>query len=485
VWSWIWKPGSLRLRLLITIVSSVAILSVLAMVSDYRRERRRRFARVTTSLAEQASALQAAHGLIADANEFRRYVDEFCATMDTRISPGHHIVVLNSDGSVFASSRRHSGLAVERALLETGRQEGITGVGRHRLAYIRASDPQGNTFILGQYLDQVEAVLLSQLRRRALWLVVIAAVSALLIYLAVALWVVGPLEKLIAAAKRWRHRDFSARASLSGPSDIRVISREFNTMAQELEIHEHTRRRELDEARDIQTNLLPKFPPAASGLVVAAEYRPATEVAGDLYDAFPLPGGKTALAVLDVSGHGVSAAMLTGVVKISLRRCLAEYASLPEAMEHVNADVLACTPDEYFVTAHIGIWDPSACRWTYCAAGHPGGVLIRAGQVRELPSTAPLLGVLPAGRWETHSVTLEVGDRVVLYTDGIVEAYVGGSPFGADGLMAVLSKAAHLDLSEQVKAAIRAVTEPNAGHLTDDATILAFECGAGASGRSG
>lgn len=474
--SWIWKPSSLRLRLLITIVSSVTILSVLAMISDYRRERRRRYARITTSLEEQASSLQAAYGLIADPNEFKRYVDEFCATMDTRISPGHHIVVLNPDGSLFASSQRHSGPEVEQALLETGRPKGITGVGRHRLAYIRVSDSQGNTFILGQYLDQVEAVLLSQLQRRALWLVVIAAASALLIYLAVALWVVGPLEKLIGAAKRWRCRDFSARASLSGPSDIQVVSREFNTMAQELEIHEHIRRQELDEARDIQTNLLPNFPPAASGLVVAAEYRPATEVAGDLYDTFPLPGGKTALAVLDVSGHGVSAAMLNGVVKISLRRCLAEYATLPEAMEHVNADILACTPDEYFVTAYIGIWDPGACRWTYCAAGHPGGVLIRAGQVRELPSTAPLLGVLPEGRWETHSITLQAGDRVVLCTDGIIEAYVDGSSFGVDGLVAVLSKTSHLALSEQAKAVIRAVAEPNAGRLNDDATILAFQC---------
>jgi sigma-B regulation protein RsbU (phosphoserine phosphatase) len=291
----------------------------------------------------------------------------------------------------------------------------------------------------------------------------------------VAFWVIGPLEKLIYTAKRWTARDFSARAPFSGPSDIQVVAREFNSMAEDLEAHEQRRQQELEEARDIQTDLLPKFPPEVGGLRLAAEYRPATHVAGDLYDVFALPGGRIALAVLDVSGHGISAAMLTGVAKISLRRCLTEYSNLSKALKHVNADILACTSESYFVTACVGIWNPHDSRWTYCAAGHPGGVLIHHGQVRELPSTAPLLGILPDCQWETDSLVLAPKDRIFLYTDGIVEAEIGDQQFGLEGLNVLLTRTCHLDLREQAQAVIAAVSQPDSGQLCDDATIFAFE----------
>ncbi|MHC4520514.1 MAG: hypothetical protein ACYTAS_18145, partial [Planctomycetota bacterium] len=134
---WSAKPSSLRLRLLITMIGSVVIISAVAMVLDYRRERRRDLNRITVSLEEQASALQAAHVLFTDANEFGEYVDEFCATMDERISPGHHILVLNPDGSVFAKSRRHSGPQIEQALLKTTDSHAVKDVDGHRLAYVR------------------------------------------------------------------------------------------------------------------------------------------------------------------------------------------------------------------------------------------------------------------------------------------------------------------------------------------------------------
>jgi HAMP domain-containing protein len=376
---------------------------------------------------------------------------------------------------VFAKSRRHSGPQIEQALLKTTDSHAVKDVDGHRLAYVRSLDTDGHTFVLAQYLDRVEAALHYQLLRRAVLLILMALTIVLFIYLAVACWVIGPLEELAHAAKQWTARDFSARAPSSGPSDFRVVAREFNSMAEELEAHEQRRHQELDEAREIQANLLPKLPLEVSGLKLTAEYRPATHVAGDLYDVFALADGRIALAVLDVSGHGISAAMLTGVAKISLRRCLAEYSNLSKAMRHVNSDIVTCTSDSYFVTACVGIWNPHDRRWTYCAAGHPGGVLIRKGKARELPSTAPLLGILPDGQWDAKSLILSPEDRVFLYTDGIVEAEIGDKQFGTDGLNAVLQRTSHLNLPEQAKAVIQAVSRPNGEHPSDDATIFAFE----------
>lgn len=473
--SWRVKPSSLRLRLLISMIGSVVVISAVAMVLDYRHERRRGLDRITASLEEQASALQSAHTLIEDPNEFGRYVDEFCATMDDRISPGHHILVLNPDGSVFAASQRHSGRQVERALQETTRRRAVEEIDGHRLAYVRSYDQDGHTFVLAQYLDRVEAALHERLRRRAVSLGLIALTIALFVYLAVACWVIGPLESLVHAARRWTVRDFAARASSSGPSDIRVVSREFNSMADELEMHERRREEELEEAREIQANLLGKFSPEIGGLKLAVEYRPATHVAGDLYDAFALADGRIALVILDVSGHGINAAMLTGLAKISLRRCLTACSDLSEAMRHVNSDVYACTSDSYFVTACVGIWNPDDGRWTYCGAGHPGGILIREGNIEELPATAPLLGVLPDGQWETASVSLSPQDRVFLYTDGIVETRIAGEFFGLDGLGAVLQRTCHRSLAEQVEAVMNAVRRSEEDRPSDDATVFAFE----------
>jgi len=456
-------------------VSSVVIISSTAMILDYRHEHRRGVDRIIASLEEQTSALQAARLLIAEPDAFGLYVDEFCATMDERISPGHHILVLDPKGSVFAESRHHRDRQVERALLATTARDAVINVDGHRVAYVRSPDADGHTFILAQYLDHVEAALHDQLVRRAFLVVIIALTIVLFIYLAVAYWVIGPLEELLGAARYWGARDFSARAPLSGPSDFQVVAREFNSMAGQLEAQEGRRLLELEQAREIQSKLLPRLPSRIGPVAIAAEYRPAGYVAGDLYDVFRLPGHRIAVVVLDVSGHGISAAILTGAVKMSLRRHLAGSADLSTAMQRVNHDVFMCTTDSHFVTSCVGIWDVRCARWTYCAAGHPGGVLLRNGKTTELSSTAPLLGVIPAGRWDTESAVLSPGDRLLLYTDGIVEAEIAGRPFGLAGLRATLEQTWSLSLSEQAKAVIQAIGRPDGDWNGDDATVVAVE----------
>lgn len=475
MWHWRMKPSSLRRRLLVAMVGSVVAISAVAAILDYHREQRRGVNRILLSLEEQAGALEAARLVISEPNSFRAYVDQYCATMDERISPGHHILILDPNGFVLASSRHHSGPQVEQTLLGATESHAVIDVDGHRLAYVRSRDATGRTFVLAQYLDRVEAALHDQLLRRALLIVVMALTIVLFIYRAVTYWVIGPLEELICAAKRWASRDFSTRVPLCGPSDLQVVAHEFNSMAGQLETHEQRRLDELEEARQIQTNLLPKLSPGIGGLALAAEYRPAAHVAGDLYDVFGLPDGRTVVAVLDVCGHGISAALLTGVVKIALCHHVAQCSSLSEAIRRVNSDIVACTSDYHFVTACVGIWSPQERNWTYCAAGHPGGVLIHKGKASELPSTAPLLGVLPDGSWPLESVRIAPQDRIVLYTDGVIEAQVNGQPFGIEGLQATLEQTCNQSPCEQARAVVLRIGPPDVQPVADDATIVVFE----------
>jgi serine phosphatase RsbU (regulator of sigma subunit) len=485
MWSWMVKHDSLRLRLLLAIVGGVAVISAVAMVLDYSRAYRLGLDRIVVALDEQASALREAHRVIAEPNQFAHYVQRFCATMDQRVSAGHHIMVLDPDGGVLARSGSYRNHPLEQAMLRMGGTRALITLDGHAVACVRRSSPEGYMYLLAQYLDHEQAALRAQLVRRLAFVLLLTLVIILFVYLAVSRWVVRPLDTLVTSARQWSARNFSVRATESGPQDVHLVAREFNSMAEQLEAHECQRLDELGRARQIQANLLPRLQPRARGLIVAAEYRPAAHVAGDLYDVFTLPDEKTGIAVLDVSGHGISAALLTGVLKVALHWRLSEHENLSEAIGRVNHDLLTCTAEEHFATACVGVWDPGRDRWTYCAAGHPGGVLLREGTALELPSTGPLLGVLPGGEWLVESLVLSRGDRVFLYTDGIVEAEVRGRPLGFDGLASLLGRTACQSLHEQTRTVIQTVTPTNGDRQRDDMTVLAFQFEPGANAGRG
>jgi serine phosphatase RsbU (regulator of sigma subunit) len=395
--------------------------------------------------------------------------------MDEHVSPGHHILVLDETGEVAIRARRHSGAEVEEALLSSSPHDRVLSIGKHRLAQVRLKEEDGTTIIIAQYLDHMERILRAQVISRGLTTGVTALAIILLIYLVIRIWVIRPINNLAAAARKWATRNFSARSAPIGPADFRLLADEFNLMSEELERHEHNRVAELEQARHIQANLLPAKQPAISGLQIAAEYRPAQHVAGDLYDIFKLSHNRTCIAILDVCGHGISAALLTGVVKMSLHRRLAEKDDLSEAMRLVNDDLLACVPEGHFVTACAGLWNQEDQSWTYCAAGHPGGLLLTQNHTKSLEATAPLLGVFAGTDWPTNAVKLSPGDRVFLYTDGVVEAGLAEGKVEPYDLEKVLNNYIDLSLSEQVATIMAGTTRCISGRIKDDATIVAFE----------
>jgi len=179
---------------------------------------------------------------------------------------------------------------------------------------------------------------------------------------------------------------------------------------------------ELRVARLIQQTLLPKSVPELEGYQIAAYYQPAREVGGDFYDSLELPDGRLGLVVGDVSGKGVPAAIVMAATRTMLRAAY-RLGSPGEILEQANNILCPEIPPNMFVTCLIALLDTRTGRLHYANAGHDLPYLRHADGVSELRATGMPLGLMPSMCYEQKEITLEPGDSVLLYSDGLVEAH--------------------------------------------------------------
>ena len=188
-------------------------------------------------------------------------------------------------------------------------------------------------------------------------------------------------------------------------------------------------KRDLQIAREIQTWLLPGAAPQIPGLAIAYATRPANTVAGDYYDVFPRPGktnddNRVVLAVADVAGKSIPAAMLMATFQASLKTLSTAQVALPELAANMNR--YACTNSQgglRFTTAFLAEYDPVRRTIHYINAGHNNPILRRtSGQIERLTVGGLPFGIMPEATYEAATVTLEPGDWLVVFTDGLVEA---------------------------------------------------------------
>jgi phosphoserine phosphatase RsbU/P len=206
--------------------------------------------------------------------------------------------------------------------------------------------------------------------------------------------------------------------------------------------------RELQAVADIQRSLLPHEMPRIETLKMAAHYQTSRRAGGDYYDLFRLPNDQWGLLIADVSGHGTPAAVMMAVT-----HCIAHFypgePTPPSRLlyylnEHLTRNYTS--KSGHFVTAFYGIYDTQSRRLTYSSAGHNPPRLLRCGVAAVQPlneATMPPLGFMLGINYIDHSVTLAPGDRLVLYTDGIVEAHSPrGEMFGTHRLDQALCQCA-------------------------------------------
>jgi sigma-B regulation protein RsbU (phosphoserine phosphatase) len=231
---------------------------------------------------------------------------------------------------------------------------------------------------------------------------------------------------------------------------------------------------ELATARRIQASILPRSLPVLQGLSLAASYQPMTQVAGDFYDFLPLDSNRITLLIADVSGHGVPAALIASMLKVAFAQQTAR-ATDPAAVLTAMNGILNGVLDGQFVTAACVHLDLAARNLAYSAAGHPPALLRRqaSGEIIELAENGLFLGPFRHAAYSNLQAPFEPGDRLLLYTDGIIEAtFTDGEPFGAVRLRDFFSSRAAAAPAALAGALMQTVS---AREQEDDLTVVVAE----------
>ncbi len=251
-------------------------------------------------------------------------------------------------------------------------------------------------------------------------------------------------------------------------------------------------KKDLDAAAKLQRSLLPMEPPEIPGVKLAMQFRPCDELAGDTFNMFPLPDNKLAIYVLDVSGHGVPAALLS----VSLCRLLQpdhqrssflvtdsedgsglRILSPGEVCSRLNEQFPMDVESFQYFTIIYGILDCNTGEFTFTAAGHPGPVHVRTDNtVQTFPSTAIAIGFAPDVKYEETTISLQPGDRLFFYTDGIVEARNDDAEeYSLERLSNQLLAMSGSCMDVALDKLIDDVSQWTGGSFADDITLCALE----------
>lgn len=234
---------------------------------------------------------------------------------------------------------------------------------------------------------------------------------------------------------------------------------------------------ELAIAREIQSSIIPSDSPELRRTRIAAAYRPMTYVAGDFYDFIPVDADRAGFLVADVSGHGVPAALIATMIKVAIRS-IVPCAHDPRAVLQGLNRVLYGQLRNQFITASYLWMDMESRKALYSAAGHPPLVRWREGKLERIESNGLLFGVRPEPDYPVCEMQISAGDRLLLYTDGLIEPEnLKGDSFGdgrLEGVMRENQSRSPSDLADQLLSELR-LWQPASLEQQDDITLLVID----------
>jgi phosphoserine phosphatase RsbU/P len=289
------------------------------------------------------------------------------------------------------------------------------------------------------------------------------------------------LATLTEGVRRLAGGNFGTRVPVRSRDEFGTLAGAFNQMAEDLERHEalavqqERLRRELELSRLIQTEMLPRTSLRTGPAEIGGVSIPAREVGGDFFNYFVLPDGRLALLVGDVSGKGVSAALLMANIQATLRALLPHDTDLAQLADRLDRDLDQNTPGSVYLTLFLGILEMDGRLLRYVNAGHNPQFVLRAdGGIDQLGSTGMPIALYAGHGYREARVLLTPGDLLFFYTDGLVETEnERGEMFGAERLQRILSAQQSqgidtvLQQVEDQVAAFRGQAEP-----FDDATMM-------------
>ncbi len=467
----------LGVHLLLAVNLPLALLLLVLMVFEYRDEMDQAIHEKETGLADEAVAVYQAVAHLAHGHSVsstKEFIEEVCVKMQATRSPGHVILVMRDKELLHSSEHGHMAVDVDAALLKTFRN------GRSRLRW------RNDLVVLGGHEEEGTAVVIAELatnirraaRAEVLWQLAALAFLALIAaaIMDAVLWrlIRSPLRRMSATVDTVARGEFGVLLKTPIGRELQDLTRSFNTMSEALATDERRRQHDIQRARDIQQHLLPNGV-SIPGLTIARDYQPAEHVAGDYYDLLPLANGSWLLVIADVAGHGISAAMAATLLK-ALLLCESENSLDPtKILGRVNRRMTSLLPTGVFVTILLAVWNPNQRRLTYVNAGHPPGLLWNPRDgFRELAASTFPVGVMPEIEYASRELTLTPSDRLVLVTDGLLEAFSPtGELFGTDRLQQLIVDHASANPSELLNTILAAVRSfADSRPLPDDLTLF-------------
>ncbi len=248
-----------------------------------------------------------------------------------------------------------------------------------------------------------------------------------------------------------------------------------NARLAEIEHAERIMQRDLTQAAEIQRGILPEKAPERPGLDLAGFNAPCRTVGGDYYGFVSYPGGRVGLALGDVSGKGMSAALMVMAFEARLRVLAEDEDSAADVVARLNKITCENCPSNRFITFFFGILDPATGHLGYANAGHNPPMIVRSsGAVELLPGGGPVLGIVPVAPYKQEKARLAPGDLLVIYSDGITEATnTTEEEFGEERLAEVLRSRREEPAAAIVDAVTESLQQFTAGApQADDITLV-------------
>lgn len=307
--------------------------------------------------------------------------------------------------------------------------------------------------------------------------------------------ITGAVHLLYQGTQKVIEGDFSHRIHVTGKDQLAELSHSFNHMTENLESllvvakEKERLQSEIEIAREVQSQLYPRVVPQTRTLRITAVCHPARMVSGDYYDYTNIRDTQIALAIGDVAGKGISAALLMATLQSSLRTQLQSWLEVAAAagggpvtpmvstshlVSRLNNQLHAYTSPEKYATFCLGVYDEPTGAFTYTNAGHLPPVLVRQGVPERLDVNGTVVGAFPFSNYGESRVDLLSGDLLVCFTDGITEPENEyGEMFGEDRLVDLIVRNGHRKEDQIIEVVLASVNQWTASEeLQDDMTIL-------------
>lgn len=474
-----WNTLAFRIALLVN--ATVIGVLVSSETVDFMREQRTLKSQESAKLREEARVLSVAQRRLPTSGAYQSFLDDYCRQMSLTASPGHHIVVLQEDGEVFLRAHARATPELEKRMISAMGMDAEAREFRYRgQTYLLATarSDGGREVVVAQSLEPM----LNTIGNRAINHLIGVGGLTLLIFAVTGAglwwWIRRPLRQLVDVVAQVGRGKFDTRARGSGSAEVRYLANGVNDMAESLGRADEARRNEMHRARRIQQQLLPPAEIRIPGFSIASAFVPATSVAGDLFDCVELPDGSVIVLVIDVSGHGVPAALYTALLRTVMRYETRHEIQLDLLLARANRQLHEVSGVGDFATCFVTRITPDSPCVEFTKAGHDEAILLRGdGSIELLDCDGLPLGILADSAFEMASATFESGDRLILYTDGLHELFSPtGVQFGKQRLQRLVRETRACLPAEQVRHIIEATHEfQGSSNFDDDVTLICVQ----------